>query len=74
MTTCASAFGFCAVAMGPVWSEVTFLTAGLELFALAIGYTLVVMGVGWIAGRPKNAVQVPYISAHEQTQTFALLV
>ena len=78
MTTCAAAFGFCVVAMGPVWSEMTFLIAGPELFALAIGYTSVVMGVGWMAGvpaagRPKNVMQVPLLSAREQIQTLSKL-
>ncbi len=52
MVTCALVFGFCVASIGPTWSEVTMLMVGQELFPLALGYSLLVMGVGWMCGAP----------------------
>ena len=52
MAACATIFGFCVASFGPTWSEVTMLLTGLELFPLAIGYSLALMGLGWMAGAP----------------------
>ena len=52
MLVCTAVFGFCSACKGPVWSEVIMLIVGTDLFAMTIGYSMVTVGIGGIAGAP----------------------
>ena len=39
-------------AIGPTWAEGVRVLAGEQLFTLALGYSQLIMGFGWIIGPP----------------------
>ena len=52
MVVCAAVFGCSVVSYGCTWSEVTMLITGEDLFPLAVGYSMLIMGPGWMIGAP----------------------
>ncbi len=56
MLICAAVCGFFVACKGPVWSEVVMLIVGPDLFDLAIGYSMVTIGVGWAGGAPAAGI------------------
>ncbi len=56
MLVCAAVGGFCVACKGPVWAEVVMLIVGPDLYTVAIGYSIVTIGVGWVGGAPAAGI------------------